>query len=150
MYILVFCQLTPTTVTFVSNGDVLKEWHISTRLVSPQGPPKPVAVEPCSGSKAAVLTVLLCLPRGASGVPPPGQSGQYPTSSNTDLESFLILSFFIDSYKTHRSPHCRTSSLSYGGCPAHFSYFKHPVSVYLWCVKYSHLFFLWVTNIWES
>uniref|UniRef100_A0A671KI01 Attractin-like protein 1 n=1 Tax=Sinocyclocheilus anshuiensis TaxID=1608454 RepID=A0A671KI01_9TELE len=40
-----------------------------------EGPPKPVAVEPCSGGKAAVLTVLMCLPRGASGVPPPGQSG---------------------------------------------------------------------------
>lgn len=51
-------------------------WHISSPLISPQGPPKPVAVEPCSGGKAAVLTVLLCLPRGASGVPPPGQSGQ--------------------------------------------------------------------------
>lgn len=40
-----------------------------------EGPPKPVAMEPCSGGKAAVLTVLLCLPRGPSGVPPPGQSG---------------------------------------------------------------------------
>lgn len=51
-------------------------WHIFSPLISPQGPPKPVAVEPCSGGKAAVLTVLLCLPRVASGVPPPGQSGQ--------------------------------------------------------------------------
>ncbi|XP_026101385.1 attractin-like protein 1 [Carassius auratus] len=40
-----------------------------------EGPPKPVAVEPCSGGKAAVLTVLMCLPRGAAGVPPPGQTG---------------------------------------------------------------------------
>lgn len=40
-----------------------------------EGPPKPVAMEPCSGGKAAVLTVLLCLPQGPSGVPPPGQSG---------------------------------------------------------------------------
>ncbi len=51
-------------------------WHISSPLISPQGPPKPVAAEPCSGGKAAVLTVLMCLPRGASGFPPPGQSGQ--------------------------------------------------------------------------
>lgn len=41
-----------------------------------QGAPKPIAIEPCSGNKAAVLTVFLCLPRGSSGVPPPGQSGK--------------------------------------------------------------------------
>lgn len=41
-----------------------------------QGAPKPIAIEPCSGNRAAVLTVFLCLPRGASGVPPPGQSGK--------------------------------------------------------------------------
>uniref|UniRef100_A0AAY4AY35 Attractin-like protein 1 n=1 Tax=Denticeps clupeoides TaxID=299321 RepID=A0AAY4AY35_9TELE len=40
-----------------------------------EGPPKPIAMEPCSGGKAAVLTVLMCLPRGPSGFPPPGQSG---------------------------------------------------------------------------
>lgn len=41
-----------------------------------QGAPKPIAIEPCSGNRAAVLTVFLCLPRGSSGVPPPGQSGK--------------------------------------------------------------------------
>ncbi|MCJ8738572.1 hypothetical protein PDJAM_G00037220 [Pangasius djambal] len=40
-----------------------------------EAPPKPIALEPCSGGKAAVLTVLMCLPRGPSGFPPPGQSG---------------------------------------------------------------------------
>lgn len=35
-------------------------------------------MEPCSGGKAAVLTVLLHLPSGPSGLPPPGQSGQTP------------------------------------------------------------------------
>lgn len=40
-----------------------------------QGAPKPVAMEPCSGGKAAVLTVLMRLPSGPSGLPPPGQSG---------------------------------------------------------------------------
>lgn len=45
-------------------------------LFVPQGAPKPVAMEPCSGGKAAVLTVLLHLPSGPSGLPPPGQSGQ--------------------------------------------------------------------------
>uniref|UniRef100_A0A8C8H7F0 Attractin-like protein 1 n=2 Tax=Oncorhynchus tshawytscha TaxID=74940 RepID=A0A8C8H7F0_ONCTS len=39
------------------------------------GVPKPIAVEPCWGSRAGVLTVLLCLPRLPSGIPPPGQSG---------------------------------------------------------------------------
>uniref|UniRef100_A0A667XK16 Attractin-like 1a n=1 Tax=Myripristis murdjan TaxID=586833 RepID=A0A667XK16_9TELE len=36
--------------------------------------PKPIAMEPCWGSRAGVLTVLLCLPRVPSGIPPPGQS----------------------------------------------------------------------------
>uniref|UniRef100_A0A674EZD3 Attractin-like protein 1 n=1 Tax=Salmo trutta TaxID=8032 RepID=A0A674EZD3_SALTR len=40
-----------------------------------EGVPKPIAVEPCWGSRAGVLTVLLCLPRLPSGIPPPGQSG---------------------------------------------------------------------------
>nr|XP_034994225.1 attractin-like protein 1 isoform X1 [Zootoca vivipara]XP_034994226.1 attractin-like protein 1 isoform X1 [Zootoca vivipara] len=43
-----------------------------------EGSPKPIAIEPCSGNKAAVLTVFLCLPRGSSGVPPPGQSDSAP------------------------------------------------------------------------
>ncbi|KAL7889303.1 hypothetical protein AOLI_G00015610 [Acnodon oligacanthus] len=38
--------------------------------------PGPIAIEPCSGSRAAVLTVLVNLPRENSGVPPPGQSAQ--------------------------------------------------------------------------
>uniref|UniRef100_A0A7N6BX10 Attractin-like 1a n=1 Tax=Anabas testudineus TaxID=64144 RepID=A0A7N6BX10_ANATE len=36
--------------------------------------PKPIAMEPCWGSRAGVLTVLLYLPRVPSGIPPPGQS----------------------------------------------------------------------------
>uniref|UniRef100_A0A8C7Z578 Attractin-like 1a n=1 Tax=Oryzias sinensis TaxID=183150 RepID=A0A8C7Z578_9TELE len=40
-----------------------------------QGVPKPIAMEPCWGSRAGVLTVLLYLPRVPSGIPPPGQSG---------------------------------------------------------------------------
>uniref|UniRef100_A0A4W5LSM9 Attractin like 1 n=1 Tax=Hucho hucho TaxID=62062 RepID=A0A4W5LSM9_9TELE len=43
--------------------------------VALDGVPKPIAVEPCWGSRAGVLTVLLCLPRLPSGIPPPGQSG---------------------------------------------------------------------------
>lgn len=47
--------------------------------LSVQGVPKPIAVEPCWGSRAGVLTVLLCLPRLPSGIPPPGQSGKHPS-----------------------------------------------------------------------
>lgn len=36
-----------------------------------QGAPKPIAIEPCAGNRAAVLTVFLCLPRGPPGAPPP-------------------------------------------------------------------------------
>lgn len=43
--------------------------------------PKPIATEPCWGSRAGVLTVLLYLPRVPSGIPPPGQSGT--THTNT-------------------------------------------------------------------
>ncbi|KAF3841717.1 hypothetical protein F7725_023668, partial [Dissostichus mawsoni] len=39
-----------------------------------QAVPKPIAMEPCWGSRAGVLTVLLYLPRVPSGTPPPGQS----------------------------------------------------------------------------
>lgn len=49
------------------------------------GAPKPVAMEPCSGGKAAVLTVLLRLPSGPSGLPPPGQSGITVASALIDI-----------------------------------------------------------------
>ncbi|XP_041426077.1 attractin-like protein 1 [Xenopus laevis] len=50
-----------------------------------EGAPKPIAIEPCSGNKAAVLTVFLCLPRGLSGFPPPGQSGIAIASALIDI-----------------------------------------------------------------
>ncbi|XP_074151794.1 attractin-like protein 1 isoform X4 [Sminthopsis crassicaudata] len=50
-----------------------------------EGAPKPIAIEPCAGNKAAVLTVFLCLPRGPSGVPPPGQSGLAIASALIDI-----------------------------------------------------------------
>ncbi|XP_015671302.1 attractin-like protein 1 [Protobothrops mucrosquamatus] len=50
-----------------------------------EGSPKPIAIEPCSGNKAAVLTVFLCLPRGSLGVPPPGQSGLAIASALIDI-----------------------------------------------------------------
>uniref|UniRef100_A0A8C4UD44 Attractin like 1 n=1 Tax=Falco tinnunculus TaxID=100819 RepID=A0A8C4UD44_FALTI len=49
------------------------------------GAPKPIAIEPCSGNRAAVLTVFLCLPRGSSGIPPPGQSGLAIASALIDI-----------------------------------------------------------------
>uniref|UniRef100_A0A8C6LXM6 Attractin-like 1b n=1 Tax=Nothobranchius furzeri TaxID=105023 RepID=A0A8C6LXM6_NOTFU len=50
-----------------------------------KGVPKPVAMEPCSGGKAAVLTVLMRLPSGPSGLPPPGQSGLIVASALIDI-----------------------------------------------------------------
>lgn len=38
--------------------------------------PKPIALEPCFGNRAAVLSIFVRLPRGAGGIPPPGQSGE--------------------------------------------------------------------------
>lgn len=60
-----------------------------------KGAPKPVAMEPCSGGKAAVLTVLIRLPSGPSGLPPPGQSGKTLT-----LFFYLRLFLFCDHIKT--------------------------------------------------
>nr|XP_046232511.1 attractin-like protein 1 [Scatophagus argus] len=58
-----------------------------TELLQPvvDGAPKPVAMEPCSGGKAAVLTVLMRLPSGPSGLPPPGQSGLIVASALIDI-----------------------------------------------------------------
>uniref|UniRef100_A0A8D3BX29 Attractin-like 1b n=1 Tax=Scophthalmus maximus TaxID=52904 RepID=A0A8D3BX29_SCOMX len=53
--------------------------------LSSQGVPKPVAMEPCSGGKAAVLTVLVRLPSGPTGLPPPGQSGLIVASALIDI-----------------------------------------------------------------
>ncbi|XP_029953721.1 attractin-like protein 1 [Salarias fasciatus] len=58
-----------------------------TEVLQPvvDGAPKPVAMEPCSGGKAAVLTVLMRLPSGPSGLPPPGQSGIIVASALIDI-----------------------------------------------------------------
>uniref|UniRef100_A0A673ZDZ3 Attractin like 1 n=1 Tax=Salmo trutta TaxID=8032 RepID=A0A673ZDZ3_SALTR len=53
-----------------------------------EGVPKPIAVEPCWGSRAGVLTVLMCLPRVPSGIPPPGQSVSF-------RKYFLLLSLCL-------------------------------------------------------
>ncbi|XP_054653983.1 attractin-like protein 1 isoform X3 [Dunckerocampus dactyliophorus] len=49
-----------------------------------QAVPKPIAMEPCWGSRAAVLTILMFLPRMLSGNPPPGLSGVSMASALVD------------------------------------------------------------------
>ncbi|KAM9772814.1 attractin-like protein 1 [Syngnathus typhle] len=58
-----------------------------TEMLPPMadGAPKPVAMEPCSGGKAAVLTVLMRLPSGPTRLPPPGQSGLIVASALIDV-----------------------------------------------------------------
>ncbi|XP_019738990.1 attractin-like protein 1 [Hippocampus comes] len=58
-----------------------------TEMLQPMadGAPKPVAMEPCSGGKAAVLTVLMRLPSGPANSPPPGQSGLIVASALIDI-----------------------------------------------------------------
>uniref|UniRef100_A0A8D2ZZ61 Attractin-like 1a n=1 Tax=Scophthalmus maximus TaxID=52904 RepID=A0A8D2ZZ61_SCOMX len=59
-----------------------------------QAVPKPVAMEPCWGSRAGVLTVLLYLPRVPSGVPPPGQCGTTHTHTHTHTQGVVFLGHF--------------------------------------------------------
>uniref|UniRef100_A0A3P9DQ12 Attractin-like 1a n=1 Tax=Maylandia zebra TaxID=106582 RepID=A0A3P9DQ12_9CICH len=53
--------------------------------------PKPIAMEPCWGSRAGVLTVLLYLPRIPSGIPPPGQSGIAIASALVDTSQQRVM-----------------------------------------------------------
>ncbi|XP_026212377.1 attractin-like protein 1 isoform X1 [Anabas testudineus] len=55
--------------------------------------PKPIAMEPCWGSRAGVLTVLLYLPRVPSGIPPPGQSGIAIASALIDTSQQRVMDF---------------------------------------------------------
>ncbi|XP_072559893.1 attractin-like protein 1 [Paramormyrops kingsleyae] len=77
---------------------------------SAEGAPKPIATEPCSGGKAAVLTVFMCLPRGPTGVPPPGQSGIAIASALVDTSQqkpadFKEKSLGLKSRKPHPPLH---------------------------------------------
>uniref|UniRef100_A0A674PAF1 Attractin like 1 n=1 Tax=Takifugu rubripes TaxID=31033 RepID=A0A674PAF1_TAKRU len=56
-----------------------------------QAVPKPIAMEPCWGSRAGVLTVLLYLPRVPSGIPPPGQSGMVLSHTHTHTRHYMLL-----------------------------------------------------------
>lgn len=55
----------------------------------PQSVPKPIALEPCFGNKAAVLSIFVRLPRGTGGIPPPGQSGKTQTLNHSLVCCFL-------------------------------------------------------------
>ncbi|CAL8281783.1 unnamed protein product [Merluccius merluccius] len=74
------------------------------------GPPKPIAVEPCLGGKAAVLTVLVKLPAGPLGLPPPGQSGVTVASALIDISQqktsdFKDKTLGLKSRKAHPPAH---------------------------------------------
>ncbi|XP_061156514.1 attractin isoform X2 [Syngnathus typhle] len=55
--------------------------------------PKPIALEPCFGNKAAVLSIFVRLPRGSGGIPPPGQSGLAVASALVDVSQQMCLGF---------------------------------------------------------
>ncbi|KAK5881261.1 hypothetical protein CesoFtcFv8_022081 [Champsocephalus esox] len=83
-----------------------------TELLHPvvEGAPKPVAMEPCSGGKAAVLTVLMRLPSGLSDLPPPGQSGLIVASALIDISQqkpsdFKDKSHGLKNRKAHHPSH---------------------------------------------
>uniref|UniRef100_A0A8L0DR56 Attractin n=2 Tax=Oncorhynchus TaxID=8016 RepID=A0A8L0DR56_ONCMY len=55
--------------------------------------PKPIAMEPCFGNKAAVLSIFVRLPRGTGGIPPPGQSGLTVASALVDVSQQMCLGY---------------------------------------------------------
>lgn len=57
-----------------------------------QSVPKPIALEPCFGNKAAVLSIFVRLPRSPGGIPPPGQSGGL--ASRCNLPPHWVLNIF--------------------------------------------------------
>ncbi|XP_032621716.1 attractin isoform X1 [Chelonoidis abingdonii] len=55
--------------------------------------PKPIALEPCFGNRAAVLSVFVRLPRGMGGIPPPGQSGLAVASALVDISQQMPIAY---------------------------------------------------------
>uniref|UniRef100_A0A3B1J5R2 Attractin n=1 Tax=Astyanax mexicanus TaxID=7994 RepID=A0A3B1J5R2_ASTMX len=55
--------------------------------------PKPIALEPCFGNKAAVLSIFIRLPRGPGGIPTPGQSGLAVASALVDVSQQLCVGY---------------------------------------------------------
>uniref|UniRef100_A0A5F8GKD7 Attractin n=1 Tax=Monodelphis domestica TaxID=13616 RepID=A0A5F8GKD7_MONDO len=58
-----------------------------------QAVPKPIALEPCFGNRAAVLSVFVRLPRGLGGIPPPGQSGLAVASALVDISQQMPIAY---------------------------------------------------------
>ncbi|KAJ1213302.1 hypothetical protein NDU88_000940 [Pleurodeles waltl] len=55
--------------------------------------PKPIALEPCFGNRAAVLSIFVRLPRGVGGIPPPGQSGLAVASALVDVSQQMPIAY---------------------------------------------------------
>ncbi|KAL7877625.1 hypothetical protein SRHO_G00042680 [Serrasalmus rhombeus] len=58
-----------------------------------QSVPKPIALEPCFGNKAAVLSIFIRLPRGPDGIPTPGQSGLAVASALVDVSQQMCVGY---------------------------------------------------------
>lgn len=70
----------------------------------PQSVPKPIALEPCFGNKAAVLSIFVRLPRGTGGIPPPGQSGKTQTLNHSLVCCFLSSLHLFDCFSLFSHP----------------------------------------------
>lgn len=84
------------------------KYHFSVFFCFPQSVPKPIALEPCFGNKAAVLSIFVRLPRGSGGIPPPGQSGKKLLPSSYPLAFFF---FSVIDQRWNRPMICRPSSV---------------------------------------
>uniref|UniRef100_A0A8C6WF45 Attractin n=1 Tax=Neogobius melanostomus TaxID=47308 RepID=A0A8C6WF45_9GOBI len=62
-------------------------------LIGGNSIPKPIALEPCFGNKAAVLSIFVRLPRGTGGIPPPGQSGLAVASALVDVSQQMCVGY---------------------------------------------------------
>ncbi|RMC01361.1 hypothetical protein DUI87_22150 [Hirundo rustica rustica] len=79
------------------NGFPLPEgrdgWDLGKECLAGRTVPKPIALEPCFGNKAAVLSVFVRLPRGLGGIPPPGQSGLAVASALVDISQQMPIAY---------------------------------------------------------
>ncbi|CAG01262.1 unnamed protein product, partial [Tetraodon nigroviridis] len=82
-------------LTLTQTGSHASFTHLTTGVFAllPQAVPKPIALEPCFGNKAAVLSIFVRLPRGAGGIPPPGQSGLAVASALVDVSQQMCVGY---------------------------------------------------------
>ncbi|KAL1263106.1 hypothetical protein QQF64_005845, partial [Cirrhinus molitorella] len=95
---------------FASVAVALEAPEEEEELLQGQAEAGPIAVEPCSGNCAAVQTLLMSLPRAASGVPPPGQCGITIASALIDTSQqragdFKDKGLSLKSRKQHHTVH---------------------------------------------